>query len=156
MLSLGCAACFAVDQGPRRGDPASCFLRSRCAIVAAESAPQRNRREEKAMKFTVAAASVACVAVAIATAGANAQSVGDAAKGRAFAQQICSECHNIEKGQRPSPNGIAPNFETIARTPGLTAIALTAALRTSHRTMPNIIIPDDDLRNVVAYVLSLQ
>jgi hypothetical protein len=29
-------------------------------------------------------------------------------------------------------------------------------LRTSHRTMPNIIIPDDDLRNVVAYVLSLQ
>jgi mono/diheme cytochrome c family protein len=81
---------------------------------------------------------------------------GDAAKGHAFAQQICTECHNIEKGQRPSPNGLAPNFETIAKTPGLTAIALTAALRTSHRTMPNIIIPDDDLRDVVAYVLSLQ
>ena len=110
------------------------------------------------MKFIVAAAGVATAALAIvgATAGANAQSVGDAAKGRAYAQQICSECHNIEKSQRPSPNGLAPNFETIARTPGLTAIALTAALRTSHRTMPNIIIPDDDLRNVVAYVLSLQ
>ncbi len=82
--------------------------------------------------------------------------VGDAAKGRQFAQQICSECHNIDKGQRPSPNGLAPNFETIATTPGLTALALTAALRTPHRTMPNIIIPDDDLRNVVAYILSLQ
>jgi mono/diheme cytochrome c family protein len=74
----------------------------------------------------------------------------------AFAQQICSECHNIEKDQRPSPNGLAPNFDIIARTPGLTAIALTAGLRTSHRAMPNIIIPDDDLRNIVAYILSLQ
>jgi mono/diheme cytochrome c family protein len=109
------------------------------------------------MQLIVAAASVAAaIAMAGATSGACAQTVGDAAKGRAFAQQICSECHNIEKSQRPSPNGLAPNFETIARTPGLTAIALTAALRTSHRTMPNIIIPDDDLRNVVAYVLSLQ
>ncbi len=109
------------------------------------------------MQFIVAAARVAAAAfvVAGATSG-KAQGVGDAAKGRAFAQQICSECHNIEKGQRPSPNGLAPNFETVAKTPGLTAIALTAALRTSHRTMPNIIILDDDLRNVVAYVLSLQ
>jgi hypothetical protein len=47
-------------------------------------------------------------------------------------------------------------FETIAKTPGMTAIALTAALRTPHRTMPNVIVADDDLRNVVAYVLSLQ
>jgi mono/diheme cytochrome c family protein len=109
------------------------------------------------MKLIVAAARVATAAVTILVAsGANGQNVGDAAKGRAFAQQICAECHNIDKGQRPSPNGLAPNFETVARTPGLTAIALTAALRTSHRTMPNIIIPDDDLRNVVAYVLTLQ
>jgi mono/diheme cytochrome c family protein len=108
------------------------------------------------MRFIVAAASAAVFAIAGAPSDIYAQSVGDAARGRAFAQQICSECHNIEKGQRPSPNGLAPNFETVARTPGLTAIALTAALRTSHRRMPNIIIPDDDLRNVVAYVLSLQ
>jgi mono/diheme cytochrome c family protein len=106
------------------------------------------------VRFIIAAAG-AFAALGIAS-SAYAQSAGDAAKGRAFAQRICTECHNIEKGQRPSPNGLAPNFETIARTPGLTAIALTAALRTSHRTMPNIIIPDDDLRNVVAYVLSLQ
>jgi mono/diheme cytochrome c family protein len=81
---------------------------------------------------------------------------GDPAKGRQFAQQICSECHNVERGRRPSPNGDAPNFETVAKTPGMTAIALTAALRTPHRTMPNVIVADDDLRNIVAYVLSLQ
>ncbi len=88
--------------------------------------------------------------------GAYAQVAGDPAKGHQFVAQICSQCHNIEKGQRPSPNGQAPNFETIAKTPGMTALALTAALRTPHRTMPNIIIADDDLRNVAAYVLSLQ
>jgi hypothetical protein len=62
----------------------------------------------------------------------------------------------LRAGDRPLPNGQAPNFETIAKTPGMTAIALTAALRTPHRTMPNVIVADDDLRNVVAYVLSLQ
>ncbi len=70
------------------------------------------------MKFIIAAAGVAAFATAGTASGAYAQSAGDAAKGRAFAQQICTECHNIEKGQRPSPNGLAPNFETIARTPG--------------------------------------
>jgi mono/diheme cytochrome c family protein len=113
------------------------------------------------MRVIGAAAGVAAFAIvggssAGGSSGAHAQSVGDVAMGRAFAQQICSECHNTEKNQRPSPNGLAPNFDTIARTPGLTAIALTAALRTSHRAMPNIIIPDDDLRNVAAYILSLQ
>ena len=109
-------------------------------------------------EMTRAAITSVALALAFLTApwSAHAQGAGDAAKGRQFAQQICSECHNIDKGQRPSPNGSAPNFETIAKTPGLTAIALTAALRTSHRTMPNIIIPEEDLRNVVAYVLTLQ
>jgi hypothetical protein len=58
--------------------------------------------------------------------------------------------------RRKRPNGQAPTFETVAKTPGITAIALTAVLRTPHRNMPNIIIADDDLRNVAAYVLSLQ
>ncbi len=107
------------------------FLKTtlRDIVVAAENRSPAER-EEEAMKFIIAAAGVAAFATVGTASGAYAQSAGDAAKGRAFAQQICTECHNIEKGQRPSPNGLAPNFETIARTPGLTAIALTAALRT--------------------------
>jgi len=105
------------------------------------------------MKPILAATILALVA---APWGAHAQTAGDAAKGHEYVQQICSECHTIEKGRRPSPNGQAPNFETIAKTPGMTAIALTAVLRTPHRNMPNIIIANEDIRNVVAYVLSLQ
>jgi hypothetical protein len=44
----------------------------------------------------------------------------------------------------------------VATTPGMTTIALTVVLRTSHRAMPNIVLTDDDLRNVVAYILNLQ
>jgi hypothetical protein len=38
---------------------------------------------------------------------------------------------------RRSPNEIAPSFQVMASTPGMTAIALSAALSTSHRTMPS-------------------
>src|SRR6266446_2806272 len=86
----------------------------------------------------------------------QAQDVSERMKGASFAQQICAECHAVHAGQPRSPNGQAPTFETVAKTPGMTAIALTAILRTSHRTMPNIILADDDLRNVIAYILTLK
>jgi len=101
-------------------------------------------------------AAMTLVALVAAPCGAYAQTGSDASKGHEYVRQICSECHSVEKGQRPSPNGQAPNFETIAKTPGMTSIALTAVLRTPHRNMPNIIIADEDLRNIAAYVLSLQ
>jgi mono/diheme cytochrome c family protein len=86
----------------------------------------------------------------------QAQDVSERLKGASFAQQICAECHAVEAGQPRSPNGQAPTFETVAKTPGMTAIALTAILRTSHRTMPNIILADDDLRSVIAYIITLK
>jgi mono/diheme cytochrome c family protein len=107
---------------------------------------------EIVMKHVIALiATLACVAGA-----ARAQEAGNPVKGAAIARQVCAECHAVERGQRPSPNGESPAFETIARTPGMTSIALTAALRTSHRRMPNIILPDDALKDVVAYVLTLK
>ena len=52
--------------------------------------------EEEPMKSVFAAMTL----VMLAAAPAFAQVPGDPAKGRQFAQQICSECHNVEKGQR--------------------------------------------------------
>jgi mono/diheme cytochrome c family protein len=86
----------------------------------------------------------------------RAQDVGALLKGGEIAQRICAECHAVHKGQRQSPNAQAPTFETVATTPGMTTIALTAALRTSHRAMPNIILDSDDQKNVIAYILSLR
>ena len=104
------------------------------------------------MKYVVALTAV----LACATGPVRAQGAGDPAKGAAVARQVCAECHAVERGQRQSSNTQAPAFEAIAKTPGMTSIALTAALRTSHRVMPNIVLGDDELRNVVAYLLDLK
>jgi len=110
----------------------------------------------KLMAVLVTLVAIGAAAPAQAQAQAPAQDVPARMKGAAIAQQICAECHAVEAGQPRSPNGQAPSFQTVAATPGMTAIALTATLRTSHRTMPNIILTDDELKNVIAYVLSLK
>ncbi|MBQ0822849.1 hypothetical protein KBI52_21920 [Microvirga sp. HBU67558] len=55
-----------------------------------------------------------------------------------------------------SPRRQAPPFERIAQVPGMTTTALTVALRTSHETMPNIMLEPKDLRDVTAYITSLR
>ena len=38
----------------------------------------------------------------------------------------------------------------------MTSAALTVALQTSHRSMPNFIIKGRDAQNIIAYILSLK
>ena len=85
-----------------------------------------------------------------------AQDADDVWHGREIAQTICAACHVVAKGQFVSPNSEAPPFPVLATTPGMTTIALTAALLTSHRLMPNIILQPDERRDVIAYILSLK
>jgi mono/diheme cytochrome c family protein len=95
---------------------------------------------------------------AVASAAAPAQEAGDPRSGYAVAREVCADCHAVERGQPRSPNVSAPTFAVIAAVPGITAAALRVSLHTSHsdRTMPRLIVPPDDLRDVVAYILSLQ
>ena len=89
----------------------------------------------------------------VVTAGqVRAQNVSERLKGATFAQQICAGCHAVPLGQPRSPHGQAPTIETVAKNPGVTGIALTAILRSSRRTMQNIVLADDDLWNVIAYL----
>ena len=100
-----------------------------------------------------------CLIVAMCVAAVDcawAQSIGSPSQGLRLAQTQCAECHLVEKGPRLSPNPAAPTFEDIANIQGMTSTALTAALRTSHETMPNVIIKGTDIADVVAYILSLR
>jgi mono/diheme cytochrome c family protein len=85
-----------------------------------------------------------------------AQDAGNPGAGLILAQQICAECHAVEKTQTRSPNTVAPRFETIANTRGMTATALAVALQSSHQTMPNVMLKANELRDITAYILSLQ
>jgi hypothetical protein len=55
-----------------------------------------------------------------------------------------------------STNEKAPTFVRIANISGMTTAALRAALHTAHRTMPNLVIKDDDADSIIAYILSLR
>jgi mono/diheme cytochrome c family protein len=81
---------------------------------------------------------------------------GNVGRGAEIARSLCAACHVVVGGQPAVPNGQAPPFSAIASTPGMTSIALSAALMTSHRLMPNIILEPDQRRDVIAYILSLK
>ena len=95
-------------------------------------------------------------ALCAAPVGAQAQETGSVAQGLVTAEERCAGCHGIERGAEYSPTFGAPTFEQIALTPGMTATALSATLKTSHRTMPNLMLGSDELANITAYILSLK
>jgi len=94
-------------------------------------------------------------ALAAATA-AEAVDAGRVQAGRTVAQNICSECHVVAPYETGSVVSAAPSFESIANSPGMTSIALSAALQSPHPTMPDLILGEEDRADVVAYILSLK
>lgn len=81
---------------------------------------------------------------------------GDARAGHVFASLHCAECHMVTPSPDKSPNANAPPFADVAASPGMTGRALAVWLQTSHPTMPDFLIAQDDRDNVIAYIMSLQ
>jgi mono/diheme cytochrome c family protein len=79
----------------------------------------------------------------------------DIEAGAAYAKTVCAACHAVLPNEQVSPLPQAPTFQSVADTPGMTEMALTVWLQSSHPTMPNIVLAPDDMRNVVAYIRSL-
>jgi mono/diheme cytochrome c family protein len=96
------------------------------------------------------------IAAVVAAPQARAQDLGDVQLGRTLANQVCSECHAVGPADSRSPNALAPRFEAVAATPGMTAMALNAFLHTSHRAMPNLLLTADQTNGIIAYILSLK
>lgn len=82
---------------------------------------------------------------------------GDPATGARFARETCTPCHVVSQQQlAPSRFAVAPSFEQIARSEGMTATALYAFLTTPHDLMPNLVLKPDEAADVIAYILSLR
>jgi mono/diheme cytochrome c family protein len=87
---------------------------------------------------------------------ASAEDPGDATRGAAYAQRVCSECHAVLSGEAYSPNPDAPPFQEVADNPERTRLALSVWLQSSHPTMPNIMVAPADRDDVIAYIMSLE
>ena len=86
---------------------------------------------------------------------AGAQSV-DPSVGRHLAETTCNACHQI--GSVPSPQSakpVAPSFLDISRMPSTNEVAIKVFLRSSHPTMPNIILSPEEIDSVAAYIVGL-
>lgn len=81
--------------------------------------------------------------------------VGDKDRGHAYAKKFCTDCHAIEKDDNLLLGDI-PTFQEVANSDGMSPRALVVWLRTSHPTMPNYVIPPDDIDDIVAYIMSLR
>ena len=99
---------------------------------------------------------VAMIVLSLAAGFGEAQEIGQPGHGLALAQRLCSQCHAVRKGTDAISQRELTPFQVIASVPGMTSIALSAALNTSHRAMPNIMLQADEQADIIAYILSLK
>lgn len=119
------------------------------------SGVDRFRRNQNARQRLIACA-LTSLALFLGAGLSNAQEPGNAARGRMSAGDLCADCHRTEPGAGPSPLATAPRFAEVAKTRGMTAMALNVWLRTSHPSMPNIMLRPDTADDIIAYILSLR
>ena len=77
---------------------------------------------------------------------------GEAFAGQVFARNFCSECHYVEPDWVDLSQSYAPPFADIADNRQWTDIALRVWLRSPHVEMPNFILKQTEIDNVVAYI----
>jgi cytochrome c len=97
----------------------------------------------------------ALIVAAILVLAGGERAKADAARGRALAEQGCSQCHGIRPAES-SVNPKAPAFVAIATQPSATEYSLRTFLRVTHKTMPNFVIKPDDIDDIVDYIVSLK
>ena len=101
---------------------------------------------------------IAAVALFTAVAGAPAAAVetGFAGAGEAYALEICSDCHVVSDRQVRVDTVMLPSFRTIANDPKYSEHWLRTFVRTPHFEMPNFILTDQQLDDLLAYIATLK
>jgi mono/diheme cytochrome c family protein len=96
----------------------------------------------------------ACVSAAPAP-SPHGDEIGNPSLGLAYAREVCADCHAVGPRDLQSPNAMAPPFQRVADTPGMTRLALNAWLRSAHPSMPNFVVEDEQVDNLHAYLSSI-
>ncbi len=103
----------------------------------------------------VTLAAAAALFLILRQASGAAAGADSATAGHQLAQAWCSTCHVID-ATRAGASNAAPDFVQVANLPSTTALSLKVFLRTSHPSMPNLVLTPDQIDDVVNYILSLK
>jgi mono/diheme cytochrome c family protein len=95
---------------------------------------------------------------------AGAETSANPTEGHRLALEICTACHVVGPDQqvRPLLRNPAPNFQTIAGKPGISAASLNQFILTTHLGitnpdgMPNPQLTEDQAADIASYILSLR
>jgi len=98
---------------------------------------------------------ICIVLVTAAHAGAR-QETRDTSAGFGYANQVCAECHAVRTGERVSPHERAPAFQIVADAPGMNETVLRVWFQSSHPSMPDLVIKEQESADLIAYILSLK
>jgi mono/diheme cytochrome c family protein len=77
------------------------------------------------------------------------------AAGRKLVEAWCKTCHAID-ANTVGPANAAPDFARVANQPSTTELALKVFLRSSHPSMPNLVLTPEQSDDIVSYILSLK
>ena len=100
----------------------------------------------------LAIAALLC-AISILDAGpVRAQDTGDTDNGHRLAQAWCANCHTLDTSQQATATG-APSFSAIAANKAITPTALHVFLRTPHDRMPDLSLSNNEVDDLIAYIL---
>jgi cytochrome c len=101
--------------------------------------------------------SIAAMCLALAAGPAIAQPLqGDARSGRELSERLCTNCHSVQAGASGPVSTDVPGFPAIANRPGATAQGVAGAIIIPHPAMPGVQLTVRELRDIVAYILSLK
>jgi cytochrome c len=83
-------------------------------------------------------------------------SPADAGRGHELAARLCTNCHAIDRETSGPIRADVPNFPTIANRPGANAEHLAGRIIVPHPAMPGVPLTRAEIRDIVAYIVSLK
>ena len=99
---------------------------------------------------------LAIAALVLAAYDAAAMPPGDVVAGRRIAEANCVSCHAVSDWPGKRGADVAPPFAAIANDPARTEMWLRVFLQTPHRRMPDLILTNQEIDDVISYIGSLR
>jgi len=113
---------------------------------------------KQAMRASVCAALAFATCVLVLMPGQSLAQAGlpDARRGREVAARLCTNCHAMDRQTSTPARADVPSFPTIASRPGVTSDYLAGKMILPHPAMPGIPLTTAEIRDIVAYIISLR
>jgi mono/diheme cytochrome c family protein len=83
-------------------------------------------------------------------------SLADAKRGQELAARLCSGCHIVSPGSATTANPDIPTFSAIAGRADTTSERLAGRIIVPHPPMPNTQLTMAEIRDIIAYIMSLK